>query len=188
MTEHWYKLVVLGTGGVGKSALTLKYVQDHFIVEYEPTIEDSYVKSVSIEGRQCILDILDTSGQEEYAAMRDQHWNSGDGFICVYAIDDCQSFEQLDDFIEKLLQLKGAKNIPMILVGNKIDLEKRRAVDNFLANEYARKKSMPFIETSAKTGHHVNEMFSTIIGEIERYKTLPKDHVRPGGGVCCEIL
>ncbi len=188
MTEL-YKLVILGTGGVGKSALVLNYVQDHFVTEYEPTIEDSYVTNVSIEGRICTLDILDTCGQDEYAAMRDQYWRNGDGFICVYAIDCIQSFEQMDDFIQHLVLVHNKdRNIPMILVGNKIDLEKRRAVDNFLANEYARKISIPFIETSARTGHHVKQIFATIVGEIERCKMLPKDDIQPRVGACCKIL
>ncbi|KAH7970207.1 hypothetical protein HPB49_000859 [Dermacentor silvarum] len=64
MTE--YKLVVVGAGGVGKSALTIQLIQNHFVDEYDPTIEDSYRKQVVIDGETCLLDILDTAGQEEY--------------------------------------------------------------------------------------------------------------------------
>ena len=70
MTE--YKLVIVGGGGVGKSALTIQLIQNHFIDEYDPTIEDSYRKQVTIDDETCLLDILDTAGQEEYSAMRDQ--------------------------------------------------------------------------------------------------------------------
>ena len=70
MTE--YKLVIVGGGGVGKSALTIQLIQNHFIDEYDPTIEDSYRKQVTIDEETCLLDILDTAGQEEYSAMRDQ--------------------------------------------------------------------------------------------------------------------
>merc|ERR1712137_1153044 len=71
MTE--YKLVIVGGGGVGKSALTIQLIQNHFIDEYDPTIEDSYRKQVTIDDETCLLDILDTAGQEEYSAMRDQY-------------------------------------------------------------------------------------------------------------------
>lgn len=70
MTE--YKLIVVGGGGVGKSALTIQLIQNHFVDEYDPTIEDSYRKQVTIDEETCLLDILDTAGQEEYSAMRDQ--------------------------------------------------------------------------------------------------------------------
>lgn len=63
-----YKLVVVGDDGVGKSTLTIQLIQNHFVDEYDPTIEDSYRKQVVIDGEICVLDILDTAGQEEYRA------------------------------------------------------------------------------------------------------------------------
>ena len=86
-----YKLVVVGGGGVGKSALTVQFIQNRFIEEYDPPIEDSYCKqllrvSVTIDDETCLLDILDTAGQEEYPAMRDSYMRTGKGFICAYAV------------------------------------------------------------------------------------------------------
>lgn len=113
MTE--YKLVVVGAGGVGKSALTIQLIQNHFVDEYDPTIEDSYRKQVRnhrflpprpfiqssvchysqvvIDGETCLLDILDTAGQEEYSAMRDQYMRTGEGFLLVFAVNSAKSFE-----------------------------------------------------------------------------------------------
>jgi hypothetical protein len=88
MTE--YKLVVVGDGGVGKSALTIQLIQGQFIEEYDPTIEDSYRKQVLIDGETCLLDILDTAGQEEYSAMRDQYMRTGEGFLFVFALNEYQ--------------------------------------------------------------------------------------------------
>ncbi|CEI96969.1 Putative Ras-like protein 2 [Rhizopus microsporus] len=61
-----YKLVMVGGGGVGKSALTIQFIQSHFVDEYDPTIEDSYRKQCIIDSETALLDVLDTAGQEEY--------------------------------------------------------------------------------------------------------------------------
>ncbi|CAJ0872212.1 20006_t:CDS:2 [Entrophospora sp. SA101] len=79
-----YKLVVLGSGGVGKSAFTVQFVQSMFVERYDPTIEDSYRKKVEIDNRICMLEILDTAGTEQFTAMRDLYLKNGHGFILIY--------------------------------------------------------------------------------------------------------
>eukprot|EP00800_Vazella_pourtalesii_P022160 TRINITY_DN854_c0_g1_i2.p1 TRINITY_DN854_c0_g1~~TRINITY_DN854_c0_g1_i2.p1 ORF type:complete len:117 (-),score=29.64 TRINITY_DN854_c0_g1_i2:491-841(-) len=74
-----YKLVVVGGGGVGKSALTIQFIQSQFVEDYDPTIEDSYRKNGVIDDEVAILDILDTAGQEEFSAMREQYMHHGEG-------------------------------------------------------------------------------------------------------------
>ncbi|GFS31787.1 ras-related protein R-Ras2 [Trichonephila inaurata madagascariensis] len=83
-----YKLVVVGGGGVGKSALTIRFIQSYFVVDYDPTIEDSYTKQCVIDGQVARLDILDTAGQEEFSAMREQYMRSGEGFLLVFSVTD----------------------------------------------------------------------------------------------------
>nr|VZI52347.1 unnamed protein product [Spirometra erinaceieuropaei] len=68
-----FKVVVVGDGGVGKSALTIQYFQHMFIEDHNPTIEDSYIQNVEIDGEWCVLDVLDTAGQDEFSAMREQY-------------------------------------------------------------------------------------------------------------------
>jgi Ras-related protein Rap-1B len=72
-----FKIVVLGSGGVGKSALTVQFVQGIFVEKYDPTIEDSYRKQVEVDGQQCMLEILDTAGTEQFTAMRDLYMKNG---------------------------------------------------------------------------------------------------------------
>uniref|UniRef100_A0A6I8NAC9 small monomeric GTPase n=1 Tax=Ornithorhynchus anatinus TaxID=9258 RepID=A0A6I8NAC9_ORNAN len=148
MTE--YKLVVVGAGGVGKSALTIQLIQNHFVDEYDPTIEDSYRKQVVIDGETCLLDILDTAGQEEYSAMRDQYMRTGEGFLCVFAINNSKSFADINLYREQIKRVKDSDDVPMVLVGNKCDLP-TRTVDTKQAHELAKSYGIPFIETSAKT-------------------------------------
>ncbi|KAM9755045.1 GTPase KRas isoform 1-T1 [Menidia menidia] len=167
MTE--YKLVVVGAGGVGKSALTIQLIQNHFVDEYDPTIEDSYRKQVVIDGETCLLDILDTAGQEEYSAMRDQYMRTGEGFLCVFAINNTKSFEDIHHYREQIKRVKDSEDVPMVLVGNKCDLPSR-TVDTKQAHDLARSYGIPFIETSAKTRQRVEDAFYTLVREIRQYR------------------
>ena len=98
-------------GGVGKSALTIQLIQNHFVDEYDPTIEDSYRKQVVIDGETCLLDILDTAGQEEYSAMRDQYMRTGEGFLIVFAVNNAKSFEDITAYREQIKRVKDAEEV-----------------------------------------------------------------------------
>ena len=181
MTE--YKLVIVGGGGVGKSALTIQLIQNHFIDEYDPTIEDSYSKSfrtvsnlfnkrsgkqVTIDDETCLLDILDTAGQEEYSAMRDQYMRTGQGFLLVFAITSRSSFDEVNTFREQILRVKDKDRVPMALVGNKCDLETERQVTTSEGNDLAKSYGCPFFESSAKTRVNVEESFFAVVREIRK--------------------
>ena len=165
MTE--YKLVVVGAGGVGKSALTIQLIQNHFVDEYDPTIEDSYRKQVVIDGETCLLDILDTAGQEEYSAMRDQYMRTGEGFLLVFAGNNAKSFEDIAMYREQIRRVKDADDVPMVLVGNKCDLQ-TRSIDAKAVIDTAQNYNIPYIETSAKTRMGVDDAFYTLVREIRR--------------------
>jgi len=179
MTE--YKLVVVGAGGVGKSALTIQLIQNHFVDEYDPTIEDSYRKQVVIDGETCLLDILDTAGQEEYSAMRDQYMRTGEGFLLVFAVNNSKSFEDINMYREQIKRVKDADDVPMVLVGNKCDLH-TRSVRMTEARELAKSYQIPFVETSAKTRSGVDDAFYTLVREIRKEKDKRRDKKRPGSG------
>jgi GTPase KRas protein len=168
MTE--YKLVVVGSGGVGKSALTIQLIQNHFVDEYDPTIEDSYRKQVVIGDETCLLDILDTAGQEEYAAMRDTYMRTGEGFLCVYSITSRSSFDEITSFREQILRVKDRDSVPMIIVGNKCDLENERQVTPSEGRDLAKSFNCQFMETSAKTRVNVEDAFFELVKEIREEK------------------
>lgn len=145
-----YKLVVVGDGGVGKSALTIQFFQKLFVTDYDPTIEDSYIQHTEIDGQWCILDVLDTAGQEEFSAMREQYMRKGDGFLLVYSVTDKQSFENIKHFYTQILRVKDRDSYPMLLVANKIDLVHLRKVTEDMGRDLATQLKISYIETSAK--------------------------------------
>ncbi|KHJ86800.1 Ras family protein [Oesophagostomum dentatum] len=106
-----YKIVVLGSGGVGKSALTVQFVQGIFVEKYDPTIEDSYRKQVEVDGQQCMLEILDTAGTEQFTAMRDLYMKNGQGFVLVYSITAQSTFNDLMDLRDQILRVKDTDEI-----------------------------------------------------------------------------
>lgn len=145
-----YKLVVVGEGGVGKSALTIQFFQKMFVEDYDPTIEDSYIQHVEVDRQVCVLDVLDTAGQEEFSALREQYMRKGDGFLIVYSVIDGNSFKNTRLFYNQILRVKDRKSYPMILVANKVDLVHLRKVSEEEGRELANELQIPYIETSAK--------------------------------------
>jgi GTPase KRas protein len=102
MSVAVYKLVILGGGGVGKSALIIRLVTDNFMEEYDPTIEDNYLKHFDVDNEPAMLDILDTAGQDDYSDMQDQWMREGKGFVLVYSMADAATFHEIPVFVEKI--------------------------------------------------------------------------------------
>ncbi|KAK3202962.1 hypothetical protein GRF29_154g1322020, partial [Pseudopithomyces chartarum] len=177
-----YKLVVVGGGGVGKSCLTIQLIQSHFVDEYDPTIEDSYRKQCVIDDEVALLDVLDTAGQEEYSAMREQYMRTGEGFLLVYSITDRQSFEEIMTFQQQILRVKDKDYFPMIVVGNKCDLDGERQVSTQEGQNLARQFGCKFIETSAKSRINVDNAFYDIVREIRRYNKEMSAYQGTGSG------
>jgi len=171
----------VGAGGVGKSALTLQFMYDEFVEDYEPTKADSYRKKVKIGNEEVLIDILDTAGQEDYAAIRDNYFRSGEGFLCVFSITEHESFAATQDFREQILRVKGDESIPFLLVGNKQDLSHKRKVPLEDCLRLADQWKVPYIETSAKTRTNVDKCFYDLMDEIyRRKKTEGRDSVKGG--------
>lgn len=167
-----HKVIMVGSGGVGKSALTLQFMYDEFVEDYEPTKADSYRKKVVLDGEEVQIDILDTAGQEDYAAIRDNYFRSGEGFLCVFSITEDDSFQSTQEFREQILRVKGGdESIPFILVGNKSDLGDRREVPLHVARDRSEAWKVPYVETSAKTRENVDKVFFDLMREIRSRKT-----------------
>lgn len=157
----------MGGGGVGKLALTIQLIQSHFVDEYDPTIEDLYRKHCVIDGEPALLDVLDTAGQEEYSAMREQYMRTGEGFLLVYSVTLRNSFEELTAFYQQILRVKDLDFVPVLLVGNKCDLEAERQVSYDEGLDLAKHFNCPFLETSAKLKINVENSFYGLVKIIK---------------------
>ena len=169
--------------------MTIQLIQNHFVDEYDPTIEDSYRKQVTIDDETCLLDILDTAGQEEYSAMRDQYMRTGQGFILTYAITSKSSFDEIATFKEQICRVKDADKVPMCVVGNKCDLDNERQVQQTEGADLAKNWGVPFFETSAKNRINVEEAFFELVREIRKENQAKnpgkaKTGKKKSGGAC----
>ncbi|EHH22474.1 hypothetical protein EGK_05748 [Macaca mulatta] len=187
-----HKVIMVGSGGVGKSALTLQFMNIskslaydkkkytankkvegilEFVEDYEPTKADSYRKKVVLDGEEVQIDILDTAGQEDYAAIRDNYFRSGEGFLLVFSITEHESFTATAEFREQILRVKAEEDkIPLLVVGNKSDLEERRQVPVEEARSKAEEWGVQYVETSAKTRANVDKVFFDLMREIRTKK------------------
>ena len=175
------KLVVLGTGAVGKSSVTTRYVKGDFLPFYDPTVEDSYTKQETVGQRSVYVEILDTAGTDQFKMMREIYLKNSEGFIVVYSISSGASFNSTDEILKSIEEVKGADQ-PIILVGNKADLEDKREVLKENGKQKADSYHAKFMEVSAKTNTGIDELFKTIINDVcsKKYPT--------SSSGCCVVM
>eukprot|EP00027_Filamoeba_sp_ATCC50430_P014477 CAMPEP_0168571534 /NCGR_PEP_ID=MMETSP0413-20121227/17398_1 /TAXON_ID=136452 /ORGANISM="Filamoeba nolandi, Strain NC-AS-23-1" /LENGTH=181 /DNA_ID=CAMNT_0008604415 /DNA_START=8 /DNA_END=550 /DNA_ORIENTATION=+ len=163
------KIALVGGGGIGaKTALAKRFLHNYFFTEYAPTIEDTYHSKRTIDGEDVILHILDTAGQEEFAAMRPQIISQNEGFLVGYSIRSRDSFEDIQqNWLPQIIAFHGPQ-AAMVLVGHMADLEDERQVSKQEGEDLAEKYHIPFFETSAKTGQNVAEAIYQLVREIRK--------------------
>ena len=183
------KLAILGKSLVGKSALTYRFINDQFPKEHDTTIEDQYKLNMTIDGYNCVLEILDTAGQDDYQSMLETWINFGSGFLIVYSIDDMESFDEAKKKYDKLVLIKGNDIYSCVLVGNKCDLgDELRKVPTKEAEDFANSKGIPFLEASALNKINVRESFIKLVHDLLE-KTQEKKKVGALGKMCgCNII
>ena len=169
MSCNEYKLVILGRGAVGKTSIVTRFICGYFPETYDPTIGgDDYRRQISVDGQICMLDILDYCGEmDEFSAIREQYMRAAQGYVIVYSIADLDSFESISYYYDQIIHTKGTRNVPIILIGNKCDLEEeKRQVAREQGEELARQLNCPFFETSAKENICIDDTFPEVVREI----------------------
>jgi len=195
-----YHIVVLGTGGVGKSSLVLRFTADEFVDEYDPTIEDKYRDHVyTVDGRGVKLDLTDTAGQEEYHCLHEQWIMEGDAFMVVFSVTDQNSLAEANLVHETIQDIRPDDDFPVVLVGNKVDLYKEQKVSADDARKIANNWNAPLFLTSAKENVQVEEAFFELVREIRKKGVMPRKGSQfqsagmspdddNGSNDCCTIL
>ncbi|TVY45614.1 Ras-related protein [Lachnellula subtilissima] len=168
-----FNIVVLGAA---------QFVQNIWIEAYDPTIEDSYRKQIDVDGRQCMLEILDTAGTEQFSMhekeaiydsadslRRELYMKTGQGFLLVFSITSQSSLYELQELREQIIRIKDDDNVPIVIVGNKSDLEEDRVVSRSKAFAVSQSwGNAPYYETSARRRANVDEVFIDLCRQIIR--------------------
>jgi GTPase KRas len=150
-------------------------IQSHFRDEYDPAIEDDFQKMCVIDDEVAVLDVLDTAGQEEYSATREQYMRASDGFVLVYSITSRQSFEEISTFQQQILRTKDKDYFPMIVVGNHCDREDERQVSKQEGAALARGFDCRFVEASSEGRINVDVVFFDLVRDIRKYWRLERE-------------
>ncbi|KAM0715753.1 hypothetical protein Q7P37_008267 [Cladosporium fusiforme] len=170
--SHRVTITVCGDGGCGKSSITLRLVRSQWTHEYDPTIEDSYSVSRTIDGTTYSLRLTDTAGQEEYRGLWSQANLECDAFLLVYDITQPSTLEALEYFtqmidIEREDRAEQGKILPVCIVaGNKCDLQSHRQVGAREGLEWSRQRNFGFMETSAREMVNIEETFALIVRRV----------------------
>ncbi|XP_065337866.1 GTP-binding protein Rheb homolog [Cloeon dipterum] len=162
------KIALMGYRSVGKSSLSIQFVEGQFVDSYDPTIENTFSKIVRVRGEEYEVGLVDTAGQDEYSIFPTQYSLDIHGYVLVYSINSVKSFEIVQIIYDKLLDMTGKVNVPIVLVGNKTDLHMERVISAEEGRRLADSWKAAFLETSAKQNEAVGDIFTTVLNEIER--------------------
>ncbi|NVM56376.1 MAG: GTP-binding protein, partial [Candidatus Helarchaeota archaeon] len=158
--DYLFKVIVVGDGAVGKTALTIRFAEGRFQDHYKMTIGvDFAIKMVQVGGKKVKLQIWDTGGQERFSYIRPLYYKGAMGCVFVFDITNRSSFEHITKWQKEVADY--CTNVPALLVANKCDLPDK-AVTGSEAQQMASHLGGPYYEASAKTGDNVNDLFTTL--------------------------
>jgi small GTP-binding protein len=168
-----FKFIVIGTSGVGKTAILKRLVEGVFTTESQSTIGVEFLAtSMDIDGQQVKLQIWDTAGQERFRSIAKAYFRSAIGVILVFDLSDRKSFDDLNQWLADIHALCDP-NAVVTLIGNKLDLTGQRTVTTSEAEMFAQLHQLAYFETSALGGDNIREAFHRTAGAILRRNTGP---------------
>ena len=164
--EMIFKIIIVGDLSSGKTNIVTQYISHKFVQDSQPTIGvEMFNKDFQINEDKVSAQIWDTAGQEKYNALTSSYYKGAKGALVVYDITQESTFLKVEQFVKDLRE-KSDKNVYMILVGNKIDLEENRKVSKEEGKILADKLKMGFFEVSAKNGTGIEDLFKNLIDNV----------------------
>ena len=164
--EMIFKIIIVGDLSSGKTNIVTQYISHKFVQDSQPTIGvEMFNKDFQINEDKVSAQIWDTAGQEKYNALTSSYYKGAKGALVVYDITQESTFLKVEQFVKDLRE-KSDKNVYMILVGNKIDLEENRKISKEEGKKLADKLKMGFFEVSAKNGTGIEDLFKNLIDNV----------------------
>jgi len=161
-----FKLVFLGEQSVGKTSLITRFMYDSFDNTYQATIGIDFLsKTMYLEDRTVRLQLWDTAGQERFRSLIPSYIRDSTVAVVVYDITNMNSFQQTSKWIDDVRTERGS-DVIIMLVGNKTDLSEKRQVSIDEGEKKARELNVMFIETSAKNGYNVKQLFRRVAAAL----------------------
>jgi small GTP-binding protein len=157
------QVCMLGTGGVGLTAIIRQFLFKELFLKYDPTVEDMYFGQVIVNGERRNLELMDTAGQEEYSALRDQYIKCYKMFIYVFSVTSVTTFQAIDKIVRQTSRTHGNEKTFGILIGNKIDLKDDRTVSREEGEQLAKQWGMPYMETTIYDRNTILNAFATLL-------------------------
>ncbi|KAI9818575.1 MAG: GTP-binding protein [Pycnora praestabilis] len=177
------KIAIVGSRSVGKSSLTVQFVDGHFVESYYPTIENTFSRVIKHKGQDYATEIIDTAGQDEYSILNSKHFIGIHGYLLVYSIASKQSFEMIRIIRDKILNHLGVEWVPLVIIGNKSDLRpEQRQVSVEDGKKLGEEFKCGWTEASARYNENVSKAFELMIAEVEKSQNPSKPPTGPG---CC---
>ncbi|KAK3776837.1 hypothetical protein EGW08_002306 [Elysia chlorotica] len=196
-----FKLVFLGEQSVGKTSLITRFMYDSFDNTYQATIGIDFLsKTMYLEDRTIRLQLWDTAGQERFRSLIPSYIRDSSVAVVVYDITNANSFHQTSKWIDDVRTERGS-DVIIMLVGNKTDLSDKRQVSTEEGERKAKELNVMFIETSAKAGYNVKQLFRRVAAALPgmeqkddkntmtevKLKEAPVEALPPEGGCACYL-
>lgn len=164
---YQFRLIMIGQSTVGKSSLLRQFKEGEYFPDISLTVGvDFHAKMIRVNGQAIKLQLWDTAGQDRFRAIVKAYYRNAVGGLLVFDITNRESFASLDDWYEEVMKYADPHKPVFVLVGNKDDQSRQRQVTKEEGLQFARSHQMDYIETSAKSGHNVEETFQLLAQKI----------------------